>query len=97
MAAGKWHVTKHRIDLVHGFAGSSIDTIDFRRVTDMHFHRSVFQMCCNRGTITFHSANDSMPVLELTTFGTQDLYHKIKDVRPTGCALCWMLSCFCQP
>ena len=75
-------MTKQRIDLTHGFAGSSIDTIDLRRVQDMHFHRSIFQMCCNRGTITFHSANDSLPILELTTFNAQALYHKIKDVSP---------------
>lgn len=73
-------MTKQRIDLTHGFAGSNIDTIDLRRVQDMHFKRSIFQMCCNRGTIVFHSANDALPQLELTTFNTQALYHKIKDV-----------------
>ena len=58
----------------------------------MHFHRSIFQMCCNRGTIIFHSANDSLPILELTTFNAQALYHKIKDVSPQACYLC----CLCM-
>ena len=57
------------------------DCLDLRRVIDIHFHRSIFQMCLNRGTITIHSSNDEMPQLQLTTFGTKQLYHDLKEVR----------------
>lgn len=67
---GKWHITKQRIDVTHGFCSSDIglpnccldaqtlladkfstevvlmaDTLDLRRVRDIHFHRSIWQMC----------------------------------------------------
>ncbi|KAK9813774.1 hypothetical protein WJX73_008797 [Symbiochloris irregularis] len=75
----KWRITSQRIDLEHGCCGSDVDSVDLRRVIDIHFHRSLLQMCLNRGTITIHSSNDELPQLNLTTFGTKELYHDIKD------------------
>lgn len=28
-----------------------METIDLRRVTEIHFHRSLLQLCVNRGTV----------------------------------------------
>ena len=43
-------------------------------------------MCLGRGTISIHSANDELPELQLITFGTRELFHKLKDVRTwLGC------------
>ncbi len=28
-----------------------METIDLRRVTEIHFHRSMLQLCVNRGTV----------------------------------------------
>ena len=28
-----------------------METIDLRRVTEIHFHRSLLQLCANRGTV----------------------------------------------
>lgn len=74
-----WRITTTRIDLEHGCCGNDVDCLDLRRVIDIHFHRSIFQMCLNRGTITIHSSNDEMPQLQLTTFGTKQLYHDLKE------------------
>ena len=34
-----------------GCCGGSMETIDLRRVTEIHFHRSLPQLCVNRGTV----------------------------------------------
>ncbi|KAL0052847.1 hypothetical protein WJX82_008587 [Trebouxia sp. C0006] len=73
-----WHITGQRIDLTHGCCGSSMETLDLRRIIDLHFHRSVWQLCCDRGTIVIHSDNDEFPKLELNTFGTRQLFEKLK-------------------
>ena len=80
MLTGKWRITSQRIDIEHGCCGSDVDCLDLRRVVDIHFHRSFLQLCVNRGTITIHSNNDEMPALQLTTFGTKQLYEELKMV-----------------
>ena len=34
-----------------------METIDLRRVTEIHFHRSMFQLCVNRGTVSFWTSS----------------------------------------
>ncbi|KAL3159782.1 hypothetical protein ABBQ38_010188 [Trebouxia sp. C0009 RCD-2024] len=74
-----WHITEQRIDLTHGCCGSNMETLDLRRIIDLHFHRSVWQMCCGRGTIVIHSDNDEFPKLNLTTFGTREVFERLKQ------------------
>lgn len=74
-----WHITEQRIDLTHGCCGSSMETLDLRRIIDLHFHRNVWQLCCDRGTIVIHSDNDEFPKLELTTFGTRQVFERLKQ------------------
>lgn len=86
-----------------------METLDLRRIIDLHFHRNVWQLCCDRGTvgvmraclvyvlralctmegskvllallqIVIHSDNDVFPRLELTTFGTRQVFEKLKQV-----------------
>lgn len=47
----KWKVTSRRIDYEHGCCGSTLDTLDIRRILDLKFHRSCMQFMCCRGTV----------------------------------------------
>lgn len=38
-----------------GCCGSTMETLDLRRIIDLHFHRSVWQMCCGRGTVSYYA------------------------------------------
>ncbi len=40
-----------------GCCGSSMETLDLRRIIDLHFHRSVWQLCCDRGTVSIDIAH----------------------------------------
>ncbi len=40
-----------------GCCGSSMETLDLRRIIDLHFHRSVWQLCCDRGTVSIKHAH----------------------------------------
>lgn len=74
-----WRITSQRIDLTHGCCASEEDTFDLRRIEDMHFHRSLWQRCLNRGTIVIHQSNDELPELQLSTFYARDIFVKLKD------------------
>ncbi|KAK9811258.1 hypothetical protein WJX72_000723 [[Myrmecia] bisecta] len=74
-----WRITQHRIDLTHGCCGSEMETLDLRRVIDLHFKRNFWQMCCGRGTIVIHSDNDEFPKLQLTTFGTRQIFERLRE------------------
>ncbi|CAL5229616.1 g12978 [Coccomyxa viridis] len=75
----QWDITHRRIDLTHGCCGGSMETIDLRRVTEIHFHRSMLQLCVNRGTITICSDHAEFPDLKLTTFGTKPIFEKLRS------------------
>ncbi|KAK9908521.1 hypothetical protein WJX75_009084 [Coccomyxa subellipsoidea] len=63
-----------------GCCGSNMETIDLRRVVEIHFHRSLLQLCFNRGTITIHSDHAEYPDLKLTTFGTRKIFERLREV-----------------
>ncbi|CAL8469477.1 g9018 [Coccomyxa elongata] len=75
----QWDITEQRIDLTHGCCGSNMETIDLRRVVEIHFHRSLLQLCLNRGTITIHSDHAEYPDLNLTTFGTRKIFEGLRE------------------
>ncbi|CAK0784541.1 hypothetical protein CVIRNUC_007745 [Coccomyxa viridis] len=75
----QWDITHRRIDLTHGCCGGSMETIDLRRVTEIHFHRSLPQLCVNRGTITICSDHAEFPDLKLTTFGTKAIFERLRS------------------
>lgn len=75
----QWKISSSRIDIIHGCCSSDEETIDLRRVVDLHFHRSCFQMMLGRGTITIHSASDEYPELRLTTFGTKEIFQDLRE------------------
>ncbi|KJE95916.1 hypothetical protein CAOG_06309 [Capsaspora owczarzaki ATCC 30864] len=78
-SATHWKISRKRIDITRGCCGSTMDTTDFRRVTDMNFSRSILQMCLNRGTITIFSSDATDPELKLTTWRMKALYPKLRD------------------
>lgn len=43
--------------ITDGCCGSSMETLDLRRIIDLHFHRSVWQLCCDRGTVSINIAH----------------------------------------
>lgn len=75
----KWRVTNRRIDMTSGCCGSSMDTIDLRRVRDIAFRRSCFQLMCNRGSIIIYSADETDPEIKITTFRMKPLFVALKE------------------
>ena len=51
-----------------GCCGSSMETLDLRRIIDLHFHRSVWQLCCDRGTVSRHNAHFMLGDMHNCTF-----------------------------
>jgi len=74
-----WKISNSRIDLIHGCCSSDEETIDLRRVVDLHFHRNFLQLLLGRETITIHSASDEFPELRLTTFGTKEIFQELRE------------------
>lgn len=75
----KWCITNRRIDITYGCCGNEMDTLDIRRITDLHFHRNIWQCCCDRGTIIIYSDDNTSPRLEITTFGMKQVFIQLKD------------------
>lgn len=74
-----WKITTARIDFVHGWCQGNESSIDLRRIVDIDHVRTPLQMCCNRGTIVIHSDHEMYPQLRLTTFGTREVFHELRE------------------
>ena len=76
----KWLVTNRRMDITSGCCGSTEDTIDLRRVTDVKFHRSCIQFCCCRGTIEVYASEaNKNELIKITTWGMEAVYKDLRD------------------
>lgn len=41
-----------------------METLDLRRVIDLHFQRNVWQLCCDRGTVSSPSLRSCVPSID---------------------------------
>jgi hypothetical protein len=78
-SSDKWHITNRRVDYAHGCCGNHLDTLDIRRITDLQFKRSCWQLMCCRGTLVIMSGDQTNPRIEITTFGMRDTFQEIKE------------------
>eukprot|EP01025_Chloroclados_australasicus_P019895 TRINITY_DN20928_c0_g1_i1.p1 TRINITY_DN20928_c0_g1~~TRINITY_DN20928_c0_g1_i1.p1 ORF type:complete len:162 (-),score=3.47 TRINITY_DN20928_c0_g1_i1:496-921(-) len=74
-----YKITSQRIDFSHGCCGMSEDTIDLRRVEDIHYHTSIVDCMVGRGTITICSTHDDFPELRISLFGAHGVYGQLKE------------------
>ncbi|KAG9301886.1 hypothetical protein G9A89_004566 [Geosiphon pyriformis] len=75
----KWRITDRRIEYTAGFCGSEESTLDVRRITDLQFQRSLFQLLLGRGTFIIYSADNTDPKLEISTWGMKQVYYELKE------------------
>lgn len=73
-----WTVTTARIDKKSGCCGTSEDTLDLRRITDMKYSASAL-CCCFRGTVTIFSGDTTDARIDINTWGTRKLYRDLKE------------------
>merc|ERR1712032_1546269 len=77
-SATHWTVTTKRIDKKSGCCGTSEDTADIRRITDLKYTADGLCCCC-RGTVEIFVADNTDDQMTITTWGTKDLYHSLKE------------------
>eukprot|EP00732_Lithocolla_globosa_P008047 Lithocolla_globosa_v1_NODE_10997_length_545_cov_35.987755.p1 type:complete len:137 gc:universal NODE_10997_length_545_cov_35.987755:67-477(+) len=75
----KFTISNRRIDYTHGCCGGYQDTLDIRRVKDLRFERTLWQMCCCRGTLVVFSGDETTPKMRITTFGMQEVYKNLRE------------------
>ncbi|EGD73347.1 hypothetical protein PTSG_05059 [Salpingoeca rosetta] len=76
----KIKVTTKRIDTASGCCFGNEDTLDLRRVKDIGFDRSCFQMCINRGTITICAADETHSELRVSCFGAKKVFNELRTI-----------------
>eukprot|EP00055_Hartaetosiga_balthica_P002416 m.3908 g.3908 ORF g.3908 m.3908 type:complete len:153 (+) comp2144_c0_seq1:37-495(+) len=74
----KIHITNKRIDTQSGWCYGNEDTLDLRRVKDIGFRRSFFQMCINRGTIVIFAADSTNPEMKISCFGGKRVFNELR-------------------
>jgi hypothetical protein len=79
----RWHITEDRIDLVHSCCGTKEDTVYVRKVKDVSLGGSclIATFCCGRNTVVINAADQTHPVLYLTTWGAREIFHKLRDAK----------------
>jgi len=75
----KWKITDKRIEYKTGCCGSTIESTDLRRVSDLTFHRSCLQLITFRGTVKIHSDDREMQLIEIKAYGAKGIYTKLRD------------------
>ena len=81
----KWTLTNLRFDNQSGCCGTSEDTVDIRRVSDLHYAAppcigtNSFMCCCCKGVVTIHCADPSNPILKIDTWGIRGVFHDLKN------------------
>merc|ERR1712187_695167 len=73
-----WTVTSVHIDKKSGCCGTSEDTLDLRRITDLSYKADKCCCCC-RGTVDIFSGDQTDKNISITTWGTKALYRKLKE------------------
>ena len=64
-----------------GCCGTNEDTLDLRRITDISYSACI-PCCCCRGTVTIMASDETDPTTKITTWFTNELFHKC--ARPTS-------------
>eukprot|EP01147_Barroeca_monosierra_P006332 gene6332-9260_t len=73
-------VTTKRIDTASGCCLGNEDTLDIRRIKDIGFDRSCFQMCINRGTITIYAADQTHSQMKISCFRAKKVFNDLRTV-----------------
>jgi len=74
-----WTVTSVRIDKKSGCCGTSEDTMDLRRITDLKYNAAPPPCCCCRGTVSVYAADNTDGQIDINTWGTRELYLGLKE------------------
>ena len=76
-------VTNKRIDKKSGCCGTSEDTMDIRRITDLKYEASSICCCC-RGTVTIFSGDATDSNMAINGWSTKPLYRDLKEAWSMG-------------
>jgi hypothetical protein len=57
------------------------DSLDIRRIVDLHYNTSLLSCLVGRGTITIHSDHDEFPVLQISMYHAWHVFEALKHGR----------------
>ncbi|CAG8503955.1 4768_t:CDS:2, partial [Ambispora leptoticha] len=80
----KWRITNRSIDYTTGLCGTEENTLDVRKITDLKYRRSCFQLLTGRGTLVIYSNDNTDPELRISSRGMRETYRKLKEVWTSG-------------
>ncbi len=77
-STNRWLVTNKRIDLRSGCCGTSSESIDVRRITDIRYHQTCGQFLVCRGSLIVVVSEEQQREYRISTWGMHQVYESLR-------------------